>query len=172
KHWPAILILKRAGQTAFTRALPESTVPEVMEDARLTAKNADSADPLNGELVYRIHAARDDEGLRGVIALLRDQFSAGTAVLARRHLAGGQGAVLCGAPDDAAFFRTFAEYSPRNPWFLSSNAYQPLQVIGGDDMLSSSDLVRTDFYHALPRPHQYLHRLCGSSPAGRRGLFP
>ncbi|EON18805.1 two component LuxR family transcriptional regulator [Cupriavidus sp. GA3-3] len=132
-----------------------------MEDARLPPKNTDSADPRAGELVYRIHAARDDEGWRGVIALVREQFAAGTAVLARRHLAGGQGAVLYGAPEDAAFFRTFAEYSPRNPWFLSSHAYQPLQVIGGDDMLSSSDLIRTDYYHALLRPHQYLHRLCG-----------
>ncbi len=132
-----------------------------MEDARLTAKHADSAELHAGELVYRIHAARDDDGWRGVIAQVRARFAAGTAVLARRHLAGGQGAVLYGAPEDAAFFRTFAEYSPRNPWFLSSHAYQPLQVIGGDDMLSNGDLVRTDFYHALLRPHRYLHRLCG-----------
>ncbi|MHA7680785.1 helix-turn-helix transcriptional regulator [Cupriavidus sp. PET2-C1] len=135
-----------------------------------SADSADSADSPNspnspnsqaGELIYRIHAARDDDGWRGVVALVRDQFAAGMAVLARRHLAGGQGAVLHGAPEDPAFFRTFAQYSARNPWFLSSTAYQPLQVISGDDMLGSGDLVRTDYYQALLRPHRYLHRLCG-----------
>jgi len=130
-----------------------------MEEARLPAHNADP--PETGELVYRIHAASDDEAWHGVMALLRERFSAASAVLARRHLASGQGEVLYRMPEDAAFARAFAEYSPRNPWFLSTDACQPLHVSSGEEVLGSRDLFRTDYYQALLRPYRYLHRLCG-----------
>ncbi|MDR2013300.1 MAG: helix-turn-helix transcriptional regulator [Rhodanobacter sp.] len=113
------------------------------------------------DLLYHIHAARDDDAWRGVMAQLRKRLGAASAVLARRHLASGQGEVLYGAPDDAAFARAFADYAPRNPWFLSSDACQPLHVSSGDEALGSRELQRTDYYQALLRPCRFLHRLCG-----------
>ncbi|PFH29419.1 helix-turn-helix transcriptional regulator [Burkholderia sp. JKS000303] len=125
----------------------------------MPAHNADS--PGTGELLYRIHAARDEDAWRGVMAQLRERFDAASAVLAQRHLARGQGEVLYGAPDDPAFARVFAEYAPRNPWFLSTDACQPLHVSSGDEILGGRELVGTDYYKALLHPQRLRHRLCG-----------
>ncbi|AOY94347.1 hypothetical protein BKK79_20470 [Cupriavidus sp. USMAA2-4] len=121
----------------------------------------DADPPETGELLYRIHAARDDAAWHGVMTQLCERLGAAAALLARRHLASGRSELLHGAPVDDGFARSFADYAPRNPWFLFADACQPLQVSTGEDVLGSRELCRTDYYQAVLQPYGYLHRLFG-----------
>lgn len=119
-------------------------------------------------LLYRIHASTDADGdWSNVLELLRDRLAGRFATLSRHHFASGQGAVICGFPDNPAFRTDYPQYAPRNPWFLSSEEFAPGRVMTGDELLSNRELVKTDFYRGLLKPHGLFH--CLSGVAARRG---
>lgn len=119
-------------------------------------------------LLYRIHASADAiGGWSDVLALLREQLGGHLATLSQHHFAVGQGEVLCECPENPDFRKTSAEYASRNPWFLSSEEYAVGRVVTGDELLSNKDLVKTDFYRDLLKPHGLFH--CMSGVVIRRG---
>jgi DNA-binding CsgD family transcriptional regulator/PAS domain-containing protein len=124
--------------------------------------------PSLESLLYRIHALTDANGdWSEVLALLRDRLDGQLATLSQHHFASGQGAVVCEFPESPGFRTTYAEYASRNPWFLSSDEYTAGRVITGDELLSNKDLLKTDFYRGLLKPHRLFH--CMSGVAVRRG---
>ena len=100
------------------------------------------------------------------LALLRDRLDGQLATLSQHHFASGQGAVVCEFPENPGFRTTYAQYASRNPWFLSSDEYTVGRVITGNELLSNRDLVKTDFYRVLLKPHNLFH--CMSGVAIRR----
>jgi DNA-binding CsgD family transcriptional regulator len=128
----------------------------------------DESDRTLGTIVYRIHAASDRDGdWQDMLDLLRGWLGARAATLSRHHFARGEGDTLYDAPQDPDFRAAYAEYAPRNPWFLSSIDYAAGRVMTGDELIGARDLVRTDFYRRLLRPRGLFHRLCGV--VARRG---
>jgi DNA-binding CsgD family transcriptional regulator/PAS domain-containing protein len=123
---------------------------------------------LLDSLLYRIHAATDrDAEWTDVLALLRDWLGGCSASLGRHHFSSGQGGTIYDSPQDAGLRTAYAEYASRNPWFLSSDEYIAGRVMTGEELLGNRDLVKTDFYRGLLKPHGLFHRLCGV--AARRG---
>lgn len=119
-------------------------------------------------LLYRIHASSDAiGGWSDVLALLRERIDGQLVTLSRHHFATGQGAVICEFPANPGFCAAYAEYASRNPWFLSSEEYAVGRVLTGDELLSNKDLIKTDFYRNLLKPHGLFH--CMSGVAIRRG---
>lgn len=119
-------------------------------------------------LLYRIHASIDGNGdWSDVLAMLSDRFDGRLATLFRHHFASGQGAIVCESPENPKFRAEYPLYAPRNPWFLSSDEFTPGRVMTGDELLSNRDLVKTDFYRGLLKPHGLFH--CLSGVALRRG---
>tara|TARA_A100000171_G_C2133517_1_gene148348 strand:- start:1268 stop:2404 length:1137 start_codon:yes stop_codon:yes gene_type:complete len=119
-------------------------------------------------LLYNIHAASHNEAAWSeTLYHLRHVLDSRWTTIAWHHLGNGHGQLLYQAPDDLDLHDTYAQHAPRNPWFLSSEAYRPGTVLRGTDLLSTTELKRTDFYRALMQPHKLLHRLCGV--AARRG---
>lgn len=119
-------------------------------------------------LLYRIHASADAiDGWSDALALLRGQFEGRLVTLSRHHFASGQGEVLCEYPENPGFRTAYAEYASRNPWFLSSEEYTVGRVVTGDELLSNKDLVKTDFYRDLLKPHGLFR--CMSGVVVRRG---
>lgn len=119
-------------------------------------------------LLYRIHASSDANGdWSDVLASLRHRLDGRLATLSRHHFASGQGAIVCEFPENPQFRADYSQFASRNPWFLSSEEYLPGRVMTGDELLSNRDLVRTDFYRGLLKPHGLLH--CLSGVAVRRG---
>ncbi|MBL8540846.1 MAG: helix-turn-helix transcriptional regulator [Betaproteobacteria bacterium] len=113
-------------------------------------------------LLYRIHASSNAGGdMTEALALLRDRMDARLATLSRHHFVSGHGEVLCDTPASPGFRSAYAEFAPRNPWFLSSDEYTPGRVLTGDEVLSNRDLVKTDFYRALLEPRGLLHCVAG-----------
>lgn len=124
-----------------------------------------------GDLVsiaYDIHAcAAPDADWGDVLARLRDRFDSRLVTLSRHHFPSGKGSIVCEFPHNPQFRSTYGEYAPRNPWFLSSSEYVAGRVLAGDELISNRELVKTDFYRDLLRPHRLLHYLSGI--AARRG---
>jgi DNA-binding CsgD family transcriptional regulator len=119
-------------------------------------------------LLYRIHASSDANGdWSDVLALLRDRLDGRLATLSRHHFTSGQGAIVCEFPENPRFRTEYPQYASRNPWFLSSEEFTPGRVMTGDELLSNKDLVKTDFYRGLLKPHGLFH--CLSGVAVRRG---
>lgn len=119
-------------------------------------------------LLYRIHASTDaTDGWSDVLALLRERVDGQLATLSRHHFASGQGAVICEFPENPGFRAAYTEYASRNPWFLSSEEYAVGRVLSGDELLSNKDLIKTDFYRGLLKPHGLFH--CMSGVVTRRG---
>jgi DNA-binding CsgD family transcriptional regulator/PAS domain-containing protein len=119
-------------------------------------------------LLYRIHASTDANGdWSDVLELLCDRLAGRLATLSRHHFASGQGAVICEFPESPGFRSEYSQYASRNPWFLSSEAFTPGRVMTGNELLSNRDLLRTDFYRGLLKPHGLFHCLYGV--AARRG---
>jgi DNA-binding CsgD family transcriptional regulator len=113
-------------------------------------------------LVYSIHAANDrDADWTEVLEFLRSWLQARLITLGHHHFAVGKGATLYDAPHDPAFCAAYADYAPRNPWFLSSVDYTAGRVMSGDELISNRELIRTDFYRGLLKPYGLFHRLCG-----------
>ena len=124
--------------------------------------------PALEPLLYRIHASSDVNGAwTDVLALLRERLDARLATLSRHHFALGQGAIVCESPENPGFRTDYPQYASRNPWFLSSEEFTPGRVMTGDELLSNKDLVKTDFYRGLLKPHGLFH--CLSGVAVRRG---
>ncbi len=119
-------------------------------------------------IVYRIHAAGDrDHAWLDALDLLRGWLGARAAALSRHHFVRGEGDTLYDAPQDPEFRAAYAEYAPRNPWFLSSIDYADGRVMTGDELIGARELLRTDFYRTLLKPRRLFHRLCGV--VARRG---
>ena len=51
--------------------------------------------------------------------------------------------------------------SAKNPWMDSLAFYEEGAVVFGDDIVSHSDMVQTEFYSVYLEPQGLLHRLCG-----------
>jgi DNA-binding CsgD family transcriptional regulator len=118
--------------------------------------------PAVTSLVRAIHAAsvRADEW-PGVLELLRKHLDARVVTLGHHEFTTGADSALFESPVNAYFTAELAAFSARNPWFLSSEDYVPGRVISGDEVISYSDLRRTDFYRGFLQPRGLLHRLCG-----------
>ena len=113
-------------------------------------------------LVRAIHAAGVDAGhWPAVLERLREDFDASVVTIGRHEFASGVEAALCESPDDMQFSRDIAAFAARNPWYLSSEDYVTGRVLTGDDILSTPNLKRTDFYRGFLQPRGLLHRLCG-----------
>lgn len=113
-------------------------------------------------LLYRIHASGDASAdWRPVLEMLRGRYASRLATLTCFDFATGQGAVICEAPANPAFSAGYPSYASRNPWFLSSEPYAPGRVLTGDELLANRELVKSDFYRGLLKPHGLLHCLFG-----------
>ncbi len=124
-------------------------------------RNGESESELE-PLLYRIHAWSDAGGeMTEALALLRDHLDARLATLSRHHFASGHGEVLYDTPASPGFRSAYAQFAPRNPWFLSSDEYTAGRVLTGDELLSNRDLVKTDFYRDLLEPRGLLHCVAG-----------
>lgn len=124
--------------------------------------------PDHNSLVYRIHAVTEPAaGWASALDLLRQHFSARCAVLGHHDFRGGNGCTLCVAPGNDEFAASCARYAPRNPWFLSSVDYRCGRVMIGSELIGRRELVRTDFYRGVLKPHGLLHRL--SAVVARHG---
>jgi DNA-binding CsgD family transcriptional regulator len=114
------------------------------------------------DLVWRIHAnPAGDAHWSGVLDMLRAPLSARFVILGRHRFSSADGIALCDAPHNPEFCATYAAYAARNPWFLSSQDYIPGRVMRGEDLVGAGNLLRTDFYQRLLKPHGLLHALCG-----------
>jgi DNA-binding CsgD family transcriptional regulator/PAS domain-containing protein len=113
-------------------------------------------------LVRAIHAAgvRADEW-PGALERLRAHLDARVVTLGHYEFTTGASSALFESPDDTYFSQEMAAFSARNPWFLSSDHYVQGRVTTGEEMISHSDLRRTDFYRGFLQPRGLLHRLCG-----------
>ncbi len=119
-------------------------------------------------LLYRIHASTEADGdWSSVLALLRERLAGRLAMLSRHHFVSSHGEVLCEVPGNGGFRRDYPSYASRNPWFLSSEEFAPGKVMIGAELLSNRELVKTDFYRSLLKPHGLFHCLWGV--AARRG---
>jgi DNA-binding CsgD family transcriptional regulator len=119
-------------------------------------------------LVREIHAASDAEReWAAVLGGLRNELAARSVTLGQHEFNTGRGSTLWDAPHDAAYRSAYADFAARNPWFLSSDDYQPGRVMTGDELISNRELQRTDFYRGFLKPHGLFHRLCGV--VARRG---
>jgi DNA-binding CsgD family transcriptional regulator len=113
-------------------------------------------------LVRAIHAASISAAeWPGVLEQLCTYLDARVVTLAYHEFSTGAESALIESPDDARFSQDMIAFSARNPWFLSSEDYVPGRVMTGDELISQSDLQRTDFYRAFLQPRGLLHRLCG-----------
>ena len=131
-------------------------------------KASDVSPERISSLFYSIHATtRDAAAWPEALGQLRDWLDGRWTTLAVHHFDSGQGRILHQAPQDPDLGLAYAELATRNPWFLSSDEYAPGTVVAGEDLIANRDLVRTDFYRHLLRPHRLLHRICGV--AARRG---
>jgi hypothetical protein len=92
---------------------------------------------------------------------LRILLDARIVTLGDHEFATGSDSALLASPDDGDFGKEMAAFAARNPWFLSSDAYVPGRVMTSDELISQSDLRRTDFYRGFLQPRGLLHRLCG-----------
>ncbi|MGC4076047.1 MAG: helix-turn-helix transcriptional regulator [Rubrivivax sp.] len=120
------------------------------------------------ELVHAIHAAgADDESWPEVLERLRSHLGARAVTLVHHQFLGGGEVTLYESATGGAGGMT--EYAARNPWFMSSCDYQPGRVMTGDELISTPDLRRTDFYREVLQPRGLLHLLCGVVDQRQRG---
>ena len=114
-------------------------------------------------LIHSIHAAAGQpHGWEDAIAGLRGVLRGRAALLARHDFSSGRGEWLFESPAHPAEREAYAaEYSARNPWFISSLDYRPGRVMTGEELLESRALRRTDFYRHCLKPLGLYHRLCG-----------
>ncbi len=118
--------------------------------------------PATASLVRAIHAAALNAGdWPSVLERLRAHLDARVVTLGRHEFATGSDSSMVESPGSQAFGIGMAEFSARNPWFLSSDDYLPGRVMTGDELISHNDLRRTDFYRGFLQPRGLLHLLCG-----------
>jgi len=148
---------------SLAQVLPEE-VAATMTQVHRHGESKSELDPL----LYRIHAWSDASGdWSDVLALLCTRLDGRLATISRHHFASGRGEVICESPESPAYRVAYSEYASRNPWFLSSVEYAAGRVLTSDELLSSRDLIRTDFFRGLLEPQGLLH--CIAGVAVRRG---
>jgi len=126
--------------------------------------------PSPASLVRAIHAASvNAEDWPGVLEQLRKYLDARVVTLGHHEFTTGSDSTVFESPDSGSFSRDMAAYAARNPWFLSSEAYVPQRVMTGDELISHSDLRRTDFYRGFLQPRGLLHLLRGVVDQRARG---
>ncbi len=122
-------------------------------------------------LVRAIHAAGTQaDGWPAVLDRMRVHFDARVVTLGHHEFATGCDSALIGSPEADRFGLDMAEYAARNPWFMSSADYRAGRVLTGDELISSHELRRTDFYRGFLQPRGLLHLLCGVVDQGARGV--
>ncbi|EHR71581.1 DNA-binding protein with HTH domain [Burkholderiales bacterium JOSHI_001] len=118
--------------------------------------------PATASLVRAIHAAAVNVGdWPDVLERMRAHLDARVVTLGRHEFVTGSDSLMFESPGSRAFSGGMAEFSARNPWFLSSEDYVPGRVMTGDELISHADLRRTDFYRGFLQPRGLLHLLCG-----------
>lgn len=118
--------------------------------------------PSATSLVRVIHAAGANAAdWPGVLEQLRRFLDARVVTLGHHEFTTGSDSALLESPDNTGFGQAMAAFSARNPWFLSSEDYVRGRVMTGDELISLSDLRRTDFYRGFLQPRGLLQRLCG-----------
>ena len=118
--------------------------------------------PATASLVRAIHAAAVNVGdWPEVLERMRAHLDARVVTLGRHEFVTGADSLMFESPGNRAFSGGMAEFSARNPWFLSSEDYVPSRVMTGDELISHADLRRTDFYRGFLQPRGLLHLLCG-----------
>lgn len=131
----------------------------------------EEAPPSTSALVLAIHAAgANEEDWPAVLEQMRHCLDARVVTLGRHEFISGCDSALFEAPREADFSRDLALFAARNPWYLSSDDYRPGRVMTGDELISPSDLRRTDFYRGFLQPRGLLHLLCGVVDQRHRGV--
>lgn len=130
-----------------------------------------NASPSVSSLVRAIHGASlSADEWPGVLEQLREHLDAQVATLSYHEFTTGSESPLFESPDDLGFSQEMAAFSARNPWFLSSQDYVAGRVMTGDELISNTDLRRTDFYRGFLKPRGLLHLLCGVVAQRARGV--
>ena len=96
-----------------------------------------------------------------VLKRLRVHLDASVVMIGHHEFVTGTDSALFESTEGSNFIRDMACYSARNPWFLSSEDYFAGRVMTGDELISHSDLRRTDFFRGFLQPRGLLHLLCG-----------
>lgn len=123
-------------------------------------------------LVRAIHAAGVRAGeWPAVLDQLRTNLNASVVMLGHHDFVTGKDTAWFEWPLDAHFCEDMTAFAARNPWYLSSKDYMPGRVMTGDELISCSDLQRTDFYRGFLQPRGLLHRLCGVVSQQAHGAF-
>jgi DNA-binding CsgD family transcriptional regulator len=118
--------------------------------------------PSATSLARAIHAAGASASeWPAVLEHMRGFLDSRVVTLGYHEFSSGSDSGLLEAPNGAGFGQQMAVFSARNPWFLSSDDYVRGRVMSGDELISHSDLRRTDFYRGFLQPRGLLHRLCG-----------
>ncbi len=121
-------------------------------------------------LVRAIHgASASTEAWPGVLDQLRGYLQASVITLGHHEFSSGCDSAMIESPAAGDFSHDLALYSARNPWFLSSQDYVPGRVMTGDELISDSELRRSDFYRGVLQPRGLLHLMCGVVAQRARG---
>jgi DNA-binding CsgD family transcriptional regulator len=113
-------------------------------------------------LLYTIQMAATHPDLwRSVLDTLNHHIGGFCSVLAKYDFQSARGKLLTQAPANIDVRSSYEEMSPTNPYFLARRGYTPGAVLVGSETISDSDLIRTDYYRELLRPHRLFRRLTG-----------
>lgn len=136
------------------------------------ADNRDQLPSSIASLLRSIHAAGADvNAWPEALSQLRCHLDARVVTLGHHEFSTGSDVAMCESSDIGTFSQAMAAFSARNPWFLSSGDYVPGRVMTGEDLISRSDLRRTDFYRGFLQPRGLLHLLCGVVDQRDRGTY-
>jgi DNA-binding CsgD family transcriptional regulator len=113
-------------------------------------------------LLYTVQMAATHPDLwRSVLDTLNHHLDGYCSVLARYDFQRARGTLLTQAPAKIDVQPSYEEMSPTNPYFLARRDYTPGAVLVGSETISDNDLIRTDYYRQLLRPHRLFRRLTG-----------
>lgn len=113
-------------------------------------------------LLYTIQmAASHPDRWSNVLDTLNHRFDGYCSVLAKYDFQSACGKLLTQAPGNVNVRPSYEEMSPTNPYFLARRDYTPGAVLVGSATVSDGDLIRTDYYRQLLRPHRLFRRLTG-----------
>jgi len=94
-----------------------------------------------------------------ILDSLSKNFEGHLVTLSRHDFSSGQGEVLYQHPSSSSFSKDYQKNATHNPWFLSAKEYIEANVMLSQNLLSSNELVKTDFYQNLLEPHGIFYAL-------------
>ena len=112
--------------------------------------------------IFKLQCTSDPrESYINILASLSKQFEGHLVTLLRHDFSSGQGEVLYQHPRNSSFSKDYQNDATHNPWFLSAQEYVEDNVVLSQDLLSSNELVKTDFYQNLLEPHGIFYAIHG-----------